>query len=402
MKKSKKILWLVILLFLMGSSPVNANLYSIDINISYPRQYQAIALTPEILNRAGTNALRVVNRETGEEAPFFIHNSILEEELQEVYVSLNFIRSATYEEYYYLDFEVLNDANRDSIISHLQLISLQEEFLKNVDVFGSYDNQNWEFIATSLIYSVADVYQNEIDLLGSHRYSFYRLRIPTPQEWVAFDVNGWHRYTSAEFVPFVGVADAYFYTESSDLSTTVTLSGLADTNASLENLRIIGIHIETDSFFKRSVRKNDNSPPITLYRLFFQDTELENTFIPFPNIPQAEQISFTITDYDDRPINIQSITVEYAIDYVIFRAEAGQEYSLLFGGNLMRPRYDIENFRDLIIQEGFSVAQLDSTAALAAQGDVTERDFTLLFNIAIGVAGVLLAVIALAAVKKKK
>jgi len=384
----------------MGSSPVQANLYSIDIIIGYPRQYQAVALTPAILNRAGTSALRVINRETGEEAPFFIHSSVIEEELQEVYIGLNFIRSAAYEEYYYLDFEVLSEANRDPIISHLQLTSLQEEFLKNIDVFGSYDNQNWEFIANSLVYSVSDVYQNEIDLLGSHRYSFYRLRVPVPQDWIDFDVNGWNRQVSAEFIPFVGVSDAYFYVESIDSSTTVTLTGLLDTIASLENLRVIGIHIETDSLFKRSVRRNDGFST-TLYRLFFQETELENTFIPFPNIPQAEKISFTITDYDDRPINIQRITVEYAIDYVIFRAEAGQEYSLLFGGDLTRPRYDIENFRDLIIQEGFSVAQLQNAMVLIEHGDVEDRDFTLLFNIAIGAAGVLLAVVALVGLKRK-
>ena len=387
------------LFFLMGSSTIQADLYSIDIHISHPGQYQAIALTPKILNRAGTSALRVVNRETGVEAPFFIHSSTVEEEIQEVHIGLNFTRSAAYKAYYYLDFEVLNEPNRDTIISHLQLTSQQEEFLKDIDVFGSYDGQNWELIANSLIYSVSDVYQNEIDLRGIHRYSFYRLRITTPQEWIDFDVSGWHRQISSEFIPFVGFSDAYFYTESSDFSTIVTLSGLVDTNASLKNLRIIGIHIETDSFFKRNIRKNDGTST-TLYRLFFQDTALENTFIPFRGFPQTEQVSFTITDYDDRPINIQRIIVEYAIDYVVFRAEEGQEYSLRFGGNLTRPHYDVENFRDLIIQEGFSVAQLQNITVLIEQSQA-ERDFTLLFNIAIGAAGVLLAIIAVVAIKKK-
>jgi len=74
---------------------------------------------------------------------------------------------------------------------------------------------------------------------------------------------------------------------------------------------------------------------------------------------------------------------------------------LLFGGDLTRPRYDIENFRDLIIQEGFSVAQLQNAMVLIEHGDVEDRDFTLLFNIAIGAAGVLLAVVALVGLKRK-
>ena len=275
MKKLKKLIGLFALIFLLGSIPAQANLYSVDILINSTNQYQAVALSPKILNHAATNALRVINRETNEEVPFFI-------------------------------------------------------------------------------YTPTDAY---------------------------------------------ATADACFLTESIEGLTTVTLNGLTDSAATLENLKITNIHIDTDSFFKRDVRILGER--ITLYRSSFQNAEQENTSITLSGSPQTKQVSFTIIDHDDRPINIQSISVEYFPDYIIFRAEAGQEYSLLFGGNLTRPRYDIENFRDLIIQEGFGLAQLQNAMVLIEQSP-TERDFTLIFNIAIGVAGVLLAIIAIIAIKKKK
>ena len=396
------------MIFLLGSTALTAPLYSKEILIADANQYQAFALTPEVLNIAGTSSLRVVNRATGEETPYFIFSPLYIEELdvREVYVPFTFLRSAAYEDYYHLDFEAVAVANRDTIINQLQLTSTQTEFLKNIQVLGSYDGQNWYIVThNALVYAVGDIYQNKIVLGDELRFSFYRLQVYIPQDWVDFQLSGLHRQYLTERVPYIAAktaaAQATFYVESEGGVTTVTLTGLD--NTSMQNLRIYYIDIQTDSFFKRSVRVANDST-ITLYRLFFQDKTLVNTTIPLHGRPhQSKQLSFTIADYDDRPIDIQEIWVEYAQDYVVFRAEAGQEYSLHFGGGLTRPRYDIENFRDLIIQEGFGLAELQGVAVLLDEfEDVGERDFTLIFNIAIAIAGVLLIAVALLGVRRSR
>jgi len=386
---------------LIGNSMVLAsgtNLYGIDIELEGTRQYKAFALTPEIINHAGTSALRVMERE-GEEVPFFIHSSAYEEGAQEVYTTFVFLRQFERGQHYYLDFEVITPPNIDPLISHLQLESPQSEYLKYITVLGSYDDQNWTEITTSLVYAVSDVSQNEVNLGGVHRYNFYRLRIPTPQERVDFYANGLYRYEWEARIPFIAEVEAVFDVESADGITTVTLHGLDGYRATMENLRITGIRIETDSNFKRSVRTDHGET--TLYRLFFQNTELTNTFILYPGHPQPLQISFAVIDHDDRPIDINQIKVEYAVEYVVFRAEEGREYILHYGGDLTRPRYDIENFRDLIIQEGFDLVTLQGPSVLI-EGVVSEQDYSWLFNIVIMVAGVLLTIVAVSAFIKRR
>ena len=378
-----------------------ANLYSIDITIEGTRPYKAFALPPEIINHAGTTALRVIDRESGEEVPYFIHSGVYELEAQTAYVQFTFLRQFERDGFYYLDFRVDSPPNTDPLVSHLALETTQREFLKNITVLGSHDDQRWNEITTGLVYGVADVSQREIDLDGVHRYGYYRLRIPVPWEYADFHAYGMHRQIWEERVTFTRSAEADFELVSEDGISTVTLLGLAGNQASMQNLRVTGVRIETESLFKRSIY-TDHGGPWILYRLFFQDTELTDTFIPYPGRPQQAEMSFTIADHDDRPIYITGILVEYASDYVVFRAEEGRQYVLHYGGTLTRPVYDIENFRDMIIQEGFDrVSLLGPAQQLTVETDYEQRDFSRLFNIVIGLAGVVLVAVAATAIYRQ-
>jgi len=371
-------------------------LYSIDIAVDGTRAYKAFALTPEILNHAGTAALRVIDQESGEEIPYFIHSLEYEAHIQEYYIPFEFLRQFEREDHYYLDFRVVTSLHTDPLISHLSLESPQVEFLKHITVLGSHDNQHWTPVSGGLVYAVGDASHTEIDLASVRRYEYYRLSIPTPQERVDFEVQGIHRQAWTTQIPFTARHEAVFEMDSEGAISTVTLSGLVGTEATMENLRVTHVQLETSSYFKRSVNTGYSSPQV-LYRLFFQETALENTLMTFPGHPQRSQISFTIADHDDRPITIDRIWVEYAVDYVVFRAEADRDYVLHYGGGLTRPRYDIENFRDMIIQEGIDWVPLQGPAIRIDTGPVDEaRDYAWLFNIAIVLAGVVLTAVAAA------
>ncbi|MCL2420449.1 MAG: DUF3999 domain-containing protein [Defluviitaleaceae bacterium] len=396
-KRFHQITWALIgaLFFAFTAYAAEANLYSIHIAVDGTQAYKAFALTPEIINHAGTTALRVIDRESGEEVPYFIHSAAYEEAVQESNIAFEFLRRFDEEGYYYLDFRVITTPNTDPLVSHLSLESPQNEFLKSITVLGSHDDQHWIRITNGLVYAVGDIHQTEIGLEGVQRFSYYRLRIPTPQDRVDFMASGIHRQAWATPVPFISRHEAVFDMESTDGISTITIPGLAGTEATMENLRVTGIQIETrHANFKRSVHTEYGWPQV-IYRLFFQETELENTLVTFLGMPQRPQIVFTISDYDDRPIVIDRIWVEYAVDYIVFHAEAGSAYDLHFGGGLTRPRYDIENFRDMIIHEGFALAQLQGLAIVINQGPEAQ-DYGWLFNIAIVLAGVVLTVVAAA------
>lgn len=258
----------------------------IDIEITGTQNYKAIALTPEILNHAGTTALRIVESETMEEIPFFIHS--------------------------------------------------------------------------------AEIYEGT-------------------------------------FVPFSASKEAIFEVESVTEPrgiTTVTILGLKDTNATMENIPVTGLHIETDSIFQRVFSFGRQNT--TLYRSYFSGTLSYDTSILFTGLPAPDQLIFTIADHNDSPIEINSIVVEYYVNYLVFMAEYGKEYSLVFGGELTRPRYDIENFRNLIIQEGYDRVSFTGEARLLEVTYIPDRDFSLMFNIFFIAAAILLSFIGLRGFLKKR
>jgi len=402
--KSKKYLaaFIFTLIFTASLTPVSfvsanqASLYSMDIALEGSLPYKAFALPPEIINHAGITALRVIDRESGEEIPYFIHSAAYEESAKQDYVRFDFVRQFERSRNYYLDFRAYVPYNIDPLVSHISLVPFQGEFLTNITVLGSYDGQGWTEVTSGLIYAVGDVSQTEIDLRGVQRYAYYRLRIPVPpaSQGIDFQAQGIHRQAWIERIPFTVRQEADFEVDSADGISTVVLFGLAETQASMENLWITGVQIEAASIFKRNVNTGYGRLQ-TIYRLIFQDTELENTFITYPGYPQASNISFSIADHDDRPIDIIRIWVDYIAHYVIFRAEDGREYVLHYGGELNRPVYDIENFRDMIIQDGFDRVSLQGPALLINEGTI-ERDYSWLFNIVIVLAGIVLTIIAAA------
>jgi len=385
------------------------NLYIIDIVLSGTQQHKAIAISPEILNRAGSSAIRIVERESGNEVPFFVHSAAeISSSLHTM--QLNPIGEAIYDEYYHLDFEMEIRRPIDPLVSHLLLRASQNrDFLKNITVLGSYDGQNWIELASALVYQVSSAAQHEIYLNGIHRYRYYRLKVPTPQEFIEFSGVGYVDSERLEQVPFISYADAIFEMESRNGSTIVTITGVYGTNATMQNLRVTEIRLETDTIFMREFRPLTQSTVVTqgftLYNLFFMDMFLSNTRIPFPGSPQTSTISFSIIDYDNRPIDISRITVEYITQYLVFRAEEGMEYALIFGGELHRPRYDIENFRDLILAEGYDQVHFGGTSRLLetlVHETSVYRDYNLLFNIAIIAAAILLTGIVVADFSRRK
>jgi len=209
---------------------------------------------------------------------------------------------------------------------------------------------------------------------------------------------------SGQEVPFFvydqeQIHGVHFETIQSNGITTVTITGLYDTDATMQNIRVSGIRIITDSIFRRDVRINNRT--ITLYRHVFQDEENSNTFIPITGTASPATLSFEIINHNDSPINILGIEVEYIAHKLVFRSTGG-EYRLVFGGELTRPRYDIEHFRDYILEQGFDIVPISGEARLIDLPYEGRRNFSWMFNAAVIIAGVVLIAVVLMNVVKKK
>ena len=221
----------------------------------------------------------------------------------------------------------------------------------------------------------------------------------TAEEYIPFFVHG---YTTK-------IKEVLFNVETSDGITTVTLTGFVDNipgynTANFANLTGVVIDFETSDMFQRTVGIRNRS--IELYQFELNDIFLQNTSFDYPrHLVPRENISFEIINHDDRPLAIDRVWISYNVYYAVFEAYLNNRYYLHFGGGLTQPFYDIQNFANFIIEQGYDVVQLVGEPLLISQyvviNDSEPRDFTVVFNIAIAATSILLIVIGALTFRKK-
>jgi hypothetical protein len=209
-------------------------------------------------------------------------------------------------------------------------------------VYGSYDNVNWEFVQNDKLYAVDSSSKLRIEFMRPEKYTYYRFKLANNQEKIIFDTAALiYNIETSYKIYFIERLTPKFSVESKDKKTSIIIEGL-------KNLRLCDITINTDSMFKRTV-STPQGVNKEIYNLLLNGTSYADTTIPLNwQISQEETYIITISDHDDRPIDIRDITVRYYADEVIFEGSANEAYTLEFGANSARtaPVYDIERYKD--------------------------------------------------------
>jgi hypothetical protein len=136
-----------------------------------------------------------------------------------------------------------------------------------------------------------------------------------------------------------------------------------------------------------------------LYQSTLKGTEpLKNSLAVRISQPY-DTLSLMIENGDNPPLKIQSITLEYAADTLIFEPAKGKTYDLLYGNpNAPKPQYDLEQFKSEIVQ------QTIGTAVLLPEVQMKEPETPVsqkaIFSIVIFVVAVLLAWLAIRGMRK--
>ncbi|MDR1687145.1 MAG: hypothetical protein LBS21_00855 [Clostridiales bacterium] len=221
----------------------------------------------------------------------------------------------------------------------------------------------------------------EIKITGEHDYKAVEL---TPQiynkanqnlydllikdetgENVAYFIIGRHSDTrttdSNTYIP-------EFETEEIDGYTIIKIYGL-------KHVAINNMTFETDDTFERRFYFG-NSLSKVLYNLPFGEA-MKDTTVRFAGFSSpGEILEVKIKNGDDAPINISGITCTYFADEVVFKGENGKTYSLFFGDSSVSasPVYDIVNYKDLIIAQGYDVLNFGNiTVDEEMGGEVTDE-----------------------------
>jgi len=392
----KKIISIVCLLFLTGCA-TNPKINTASIKLGGENSYKSVRLTPSIYNHANADLSDIIIRDDkGEKVPYFINMGTEEiQEAREVY-PLTLIHSYIKEDSLYFDYMLPSENNRDTISTSIDFATNMTDFVKEVEIYGSFDNIHWDFVQKDKLYSIDDKSSLTTEFIQPQKFTYYRLKICKSIE--PFSLDGAtliYSMETSEKSYFTETLEPTFTVDSKAKQTTITIDGL-------NNLRLHDITLHSDSMFKRNIHTPQGVSK-EIYNLALNDTVYNDTTIPIhQNASLDEAYYMTIDDGDDKPITIDKITVRYYAADLVFEGHSGAEYSLEFGKDTSKvaPVYDIERYKDEILKGTIDRAVIENIQYLAKAG-TPKQISTIIFNIVIVMVVLLLATIILLKLKKK-
>lgn len=259
-------------------------------------------------------------------------------------------------------------AGSDLIVNRLTVDSESDgDFFKYVELYGSHDSKHWEWLGHNSLYRVEGKAQRVLDLGAPQRYTAYRIVILDNAEGIRLsslsgtlvseaEVKATHQRTFTA---------SQFQRQEVKSATVITLKGIA-------NLPVRAVSIEAAGLFHRPTRviSGDIGAPAAVFGsgYLFQSTlkgpePLRNSLPVEINRPM-ETLSLIIENGDNPPLEIQSVTLAYSADTLIFEAAPGKAYTLQYGNSeAPRPQYDLERFRGEIAQQAMGTASLGGETA---------------------------------------
>lgn len=374
--------------------------YYKGIRVQGDHRYQAVMLDEEIYRNAlpRLGDLRIVD-DRGGFVPYYVENSYSYENRDKVVYGSTQIDTFNERNFSVVDFKVtpLKD-NADILGNSLALSIPDRNFAKNVEVYGSYDGVEWQFVTSSGIYKVDNLERTEVALNNLLKYRFYRVKIPNNLENIHIDrLQVVYENIRKERNSFLKRTELTYEIKNEDKITVITVRnanhlkiGRIYLNAEEGNFnRHFDVMVKTGDQVTDSVRSGE------IYNLRFKDLNLSNTAIDFGIRPvSGETLQIRIMNKDDRPLNIKGITADYYLDKLVFEAVKGAGYSLYYGNpGAVKPSYDMETYREHIEkenQDSCSLAQaveVKAGAPLKKQGMI---DFKIIFNGVIAAVAILL------------
>lgn len=396
----KRIIASVVIFLTLSSSCVYAVDFSYSASIENfgSKKYKAVKLTPEIYNNTTENLADLEIFDNNKEPiPYFI-NSFAESDTEiKINYEMKNIDSFTKDEFFYYDYTLKKPLDQDVIATSIELQTEKEDFAKRVEIWAGYDNINWEKVQEDVIYNVGGNKKLEITFDGIKKYTYYRFKIPNNLEKISFtSVTLKYNMTLQKKEYFTDTITPNFTTEERGKTTVIKTQ-------SFKNLKLNSITLKTDSKFKRNVSFNGIESKM-LYNLEFEGIKYRDlTIVLALNKVTADSSEIIIDNKDDKPIKILGIEAEYIVDELVFEDSKSHEYTLWYGNSEIKTpkNYDISNYSEQIINEGYDLLSIKETKVEASKDPVKQQYYyKLIFNIAVLVVAVILGLIIFRKLKK--
>ena len=364
------------------------------------KKYKAIQLTQEIYNNTKENKADIeVFDKDNEAVPYFI-NSFVEKgtETKKTY-EMKLINSFVKDEFYYFDYAIRNPQKEDVIATSIEVQTDKKGFAKKLELWGGYDNINWEKVQDDILYNVEDNKKLALQFSNTRKYTYYRFKILNNLEKVSFSsvvLNYLNSTQSRDY--FTNTVFPEFTTEENGKKTVIKIQNL-------KNLKLDSITLETDSIFKRTVNFEGRKSNV-LYNLVFNDTNYKDTTIKLDGYKvKSDTVEISIDNKDDKPIKVTQIQAKYLFDELVFDGSKAGDFTLKFGNSeLSNPKiYDIANYKEQILKEGYDILNIKQIKIEPTQmSDAGKQyDYKLIFNIVISAVAIMMGILIFLKLKKQ-
>lgn len=392
----KKILFYTIILILILQTTLIANANTVMISNKGDNQYKSIRITPEIYKLANQDLSDIlIKNDRDQVVPYFINTSYQKNYNENKKYDMILINSYLKENAFYFDYKLKVIPAGDVIANSIVAESSSINFAKNVEIFGSYDNINWQKLKDDMLYNIDNNHKTKITFEEPQKYTYYRFKLSNNLEKISFDqVYLEYSATQRDEGYFIETIKPEFKVSQNNKDTEIKIKGI-------KNLKLAEITIVSDSMFKRMLITPYGEKQI--YNLTFKNENYRDTSIPLNwQICNTETLLVTIQNNDDKPIDIQGILVKYYADELIFDGSNSNSFTLEFGASKdkIAPNYDISKYQDLALRQ-----KIDSLEIGKITYDKKEEkayDYQWIFNIVIVVIGALLGFIILSKMKKQR
>ena len=367
-----------------------------DIDKTGPAEYKAFRLTPEIYNATDEDLVDLLVYADGTVQPYFLNSWELKKTADSCSYPMAQADSFLKDEDQFLDYQAQELPNEDLLATSIH-VEADGQFVKEVELLGSYDGAKWESVGHDTLYRVEDSRKLSINFAGEQKYSWYRFRLVGNQQPVTF-TNVWLQYD-------MELAQTQSFTEDYLPAFTVAEEG-TDTVVSLQGLRnvpLAELMIVTNSTFKRTVRVAHITE--TLYSLPFAGNTFQRLAVPMNGYQSAgDTLELRIRNGDDTPINIISVQARYYAWDVVFKNPSANAATLYFGNSQITtpPRYDIASYQEFVLAQGYDLLPFAHIQVLSEpEQSVEPKDYTKVLNVVVTAAAVLLAAIILLMMRKR-
>ncbi|WP_462351254.1 hypothetical protein [Fusobacterium varium] len=365
--------------------------YFKEIEVKGNSKYKEFYITEDIYLKSKNDLgdIRILDSE-GQEIPYVIEKKEAGYNNIEKTVSVgNIISETAKEEKMETVFKFSPQNKLDDIFGNRIEIIPKRNFYFEYELLGSSNGKNWEYITYGEIYKTPDKENLLIDF-SAEKYTYYKLITDLSKE-SNFKGAVLKFYGSEKKETETILLKLQYHSEEKDKNSIITI----ETN----NLPINKIYLKANGEFKRNYSIGNSYYHRT--GTIFKVGSKENMEIDIRKASRTEQMTLEIKNGDNKPLVINEIQGEYIPAKIMFKIEKNDKYRIIFGDeNLYKPKYDLEEFSDLIKERDLVVT--GKTSIVEKEVIQEPKDMSIYYNIFIGLVVLFLSSFMIKKISRKK